>query len=82
MNEIQLTVDWWATIGRWGSRHGPAAACWAVGIMAIIMWDVLGLVEGGGKSPTVTKATSICQLTSVAYSSSARHESVARSLRS
>ena len=50
MNEIRLTVDWWATIGRWGTRYGTAAACWAVGIMAILMWDVMRSVEAGGES--------------------------------
>ena len=30
VNELELGVDWWATIGRWGTRYGTAAACWAV----------------------------------------------------
>ena len=49
VNEVELSVDWWATIGRWGTRYGTAAACWAVGIVAILMWDTWRLVEGGGE---------------------------------
>lgn len=48
VNELELSVDWWATIGRWGTRYGTAAACWAVGIVAILMWDTWRVVEGGG----------------------------------
>lgn len=50
INEIQLTVDWWATIGRWGSRYGTAAACWAVGIVSVLMWDIFRLSENGSES--------------------------------
>ncbi|KAI0650404.1 GPI-inositol-deacylase [Trametes meyenii] len=53
MREIQLSVDWWASIGRWGTRYGTAAACWAVGIVAIILADVWGLIEGGAPIPDV-----------------------------
>ena len=59
INQIEISVDWWATIGRWGTRYGPAAACWAVGIMAIITFDIWKLVEGGGglKSPGSYEST-------------------------
>ena len=50
VNEIQLTADWWATIGRWGSRYGTAAACWAVGIVSVLMWDIFRLSENGSES--------------------------------
>ncbi|KAI0722323.1 PGAP1-domain-containing protein [Cerioporus squamosus] len=56
VNEIQLTVDWWATIGRWGSRYGTAAACWAVGIVSILMWDVCRVAENGALIPVVQDA--------------------------
>ena len=49
VDQIKLTVDWWATVGRWGTRYGPAAVCWAVGIMAILLWDVWKTAENGGK---------------------------------
>ncbi|KAI0751124.1 PGAP1-domain-containing protein [Daedaleopsis nitida] len=51
VNEIRLSVDWWATIGRWGTRYGTAAACWAVGILAVLMWDAMGIAESGGHIP-------------------------------
>ncbi|RDX53754.1 PGAP1-domain-containing protein [Lentinus brumalis] len=56
VNEIQLTVDWWAAIGRWGSRYGTAAACWAVGIMAVLMWDVQCIAANGAPIPDVQNA--------------------------
>lgn len=49
VDELELSVDWWASIGRWGARYGTAAVCWAVGIVAALMWDWWRLVEGGGK---------------------------------
>ncbi|PIL37457.1 hypothetical protein GSI_01151 [Ganoderma sinense ZZ0214-1] len=53
VNEVELSVDWWATIGRWGTRYGTAAASWAVGIVAILMYDTWRLVEGGASVPDV-----------------------------
>ncbi|KAI0677215.1 GPI-inositol-deacylase [Trametes maxima] len=53
MREIRLSVDWWASIGRWGTRYGTAAACWAVGIVAIVLAEVWGSVEGGAPIPDV-----------------------------
>ncbi|KAH9855008.1 GPI-inositol-deacylase [Lenzites betulinus] len=56
VNEIQISVDWWASIGRWGTRYGTAAACWAVGIMSIVLWDVWKLVENEAPFPAVGAA--------------------------
>ncbi|KAI0658506.1 GPI-inositol-deacylase [Cubamyces menziesii] len=53
LNEVRLTVDWWASIGRWGTRYATAAACWAVGIVAIMLWDLWGVVERGALIPDV-----------------------------
>ncbi|KAI9000694.1 GPI-inositol-deacylase [Trametes punicea] len=53
VNEIVLSVDWWASIGRWGSRYATAAACWAVGVVGIILWDLWGSVEGGAPIASV-----------------------------
>ncbi|KAI0329552.1 GPI-inositol-deacylase [Cubamyces sp. BRFM 1775] len=56
INEIELTVDRWAAIGRWGTRYATAAACWAVGIVAIILWDMWGIVERGAPIPDVRRS--------------------------
>ncbi|KAI0775903.1 GPI-inositol-deacylase [Trametes elegans] len=53
VNEIVLSVDWWASIGRWGVRYYTAAVCWAVGIIAMILWDAWSSVEGGAPVPDV-----------------------------
>ncbi|KAI0371559.1 GPI-inositol-deacylase [Pilatotrama ljubarskyi] len=53
VTEIELTLDWWGSIGRWGTRYWAAAVCWGVGIMGIVLWDVWGLVEGGAAIPDV-----------------------------
>ncbi|TBU33000.1 PGAP1-domain-containing protein [Dichomitus squalens] len=53
VSELELSVDWWATIGRWGTRYGTAAACWAVGIVAALMWDTWRLVGSGALIPDV-----------------------------
>ncbi|KAJ8487535.1 hypothetical protein ONZ51_g4096 [Trametes cubensis] len=39
--------------GRWGTRYATAAACWAVGIVAIMLWDLWGVVERGALIPDV-----------------------------
>ncbi|KAI0355362.1 GPI-inositol-deacylase [Trametes cingulata] len=56
VTEIELSVDWWGSIGRWGARYWAAAACWAAGIVALVLWDVWGLVEGGAAVPDVNSS--------------------------
>ncbi|KAH9943147.1 PGAP1-domain-containing protein [Epithele typhae] len=53
VEKLTIRVDWWATIGRWGTRYGPAAACWAVGIAIILVWDTWGIAERGAAIPDV-----------------------------
>ncbi|THV08207.1 GPI-inositol-deacylase [Dendrothele bispora CBS 962.96] len=42
---IQLSIDWIATIGRWPTRYFTTVASWAVGVVSIILFQVLGATE-------------------------------------
>ncbi|KAF7970245.1 hypothetical protein HWV62_24492 [Athelia sp. TMB] len=36
---LSITVDWWATVGRWGTRYMQTAFSWSVGVVALILLD-------------------------------------------
>lgn len=55
---LKVTVDWWATIGRWGVRYAAPATGWAVGIVAIILFDAWGTLECSGVMPDVMSSLS------------------------
>lgn len=38
-SSLSLQIDWWGTLGRWGTRYAPAAISWAVGIVALVLFD-------------------------------------------
>lgn len=47
VDRLELTIDWWATLGRWGHRYWPAVATWSVGIVAFVVWNAMGATEFG-----------------------------------
>ena len=34
---LHLSVSWWGTLGRWGTRYAQAALAWAVGVVALAL---------------------------------------------
>jgi GPI inositol-deacylase len=50
---VELTVDWWASIGRWGGRYGPPVAAWAVGVVSLILFQSAMTAEATGTMPRV-----------------------------
>ena len=34
---LHLSVSWWGTLGRWGTRYAQAVVAWAVGIVALAL---------------------------------------------
>lgn len=57
---FHITVDWSATLGRWGSRYFTTLASWAIGIVALLIFEAWGLSDkGGGK---LIKSSSVFNL--------------------
>ncbi|KAI0787198.1 PGAP1-like protein-domain-containing protein [Irpex lacteus] len=59
LSGIEITLDWWATIGRWGGRYGAPAATWAVGIVALVLYEATRIAETRGTVPTVIDTLSV-----------------------
>jgi GPI inositol-deacylase len=38
INELSLTIDWWSTIGRVGTRYPATLICWSVSVVALLMF--------------------------------------------
>ena len=58
LSGIEITVDWWATIGRWGGRYGAPTAAWAVGVVALVLYEVARTAEAHGAIPRVIDSLS------------------------
>lgn len=58
LNKVAITVDWWATLGRWGTRYAAPTVTWAVGLVAFVLFDAWGSLEGTGTMPHVTASLS------------------------
>ena len=37
---VDIEIDWWSTVGRWGSRYLMTVLSWAVGVVALILFGV------------------------------------------
>lgn len=42
---FDLSIDWIATLGRWPSRYFTTIVCWAIGIVALLVYDAWGAGE-------------------------------------
>lgn len=47
LNKLQITLDWWSTLGRVGTRYASSAGAWAVGVVAVVVWDALSQIPQG-----------------------------------
>ncbi|CCM00426.1 uncharacterized protein FIBRA_02458 [Fibroporia radiculosa] len=55
VSSIEISIDWWGTLGRWGSRYAQAAVTWGGGVCALLICSFWGV------SPYITAATSVTQ---------------------
>ncbi|KAF7355691.1 GPI inositol-deacylase [Mycena sanguinolenta] len=56
---FDLTIDWSATLGRWASRYFTVVPTWAVGVVAVILFQAWGASEANGPTsqvPTVEQS--------------------------
>ncbi|KAJ7498547.1 PGAP1-like protein-domain-containing protein [Mycena latifolia] len=57
---LDLSIDWSATLGRWASRYFTVLPSWATGVVAVILFNALGVSEStGAPMPTVAQSLSI-----------------------
>ncbi|EIN10779.1 PGAP1-domain-containing protein [Punctularia strigosozonata HHB-11173 SS5] len=55
---VEIKIDQWSTLGRWGSRHWPALVCWSVGVASILLFQALGAAEAGLRVPSLAASLS------------------------
>jgi len=36
---VEVSLDWWGTLGRWGPRYAQAALAWGVGVCALVLYQ-------------------------------------------
>ncbi|KAI0296337.1 PGAP1-like protein-domain-containing protein [Multifurca ochricompacta] len=59
VTSLRLRVDWWGTLGRMGARYWAAVPGWAVGVVAWVLFNALGIHERGAPMPSVAESLSI-----------------------
>lgn len=48
--ELELTIDWWNSFGRWGPRYWNAVLSWSVGIISFMFFTAIGTWDKGRRS--------------------------------
>ncbi|KAJ7724850.1 PGAP1-like protein-domain-containing protein [Mycena metata] len=56
---LDLSVDWPATLGRWASRYFTAVPSWAIGVVAIIIFQAWGASENNAPLPSVEESLAL-----------------------
>ncbi|KAJ7853872.1 PGAP1-like protein-domain-containing protein [Mycena leptocephala] len=49
---LNLSIDWPATLGRWASRYFTTLPSWAIGVVAVILFQAWGMSEVNPGLPT------------------------------
>ncbi|KAJ6539751.1 PGAP1-like protein-domain-containing protein [Mycena capillaripes] len=49
---LDLSIDWPATLGRWASRYFTILPTWAIGVVAVILFQAWGMSENNRPLPT------------------------------
>ncbi|EMD40411.1 hypothetical protein CERSUDRAFT_102812 [Gelatoporia subvermispora B] len=57
LERIDISLDWWGTLGRASTRYASSAGAWAVGVVAIIVWDALSRSKDAA-TPSVSASLS------------------------
>ncbi|KAJ8698746.1 GPI inositol deacylase [Pleurotus ostreatus] len=58
LEALFIELDWSATVGRWASRYPTTLVCWAVGIVALILFRSWGVHDKGAPMPSVSQSLS------------------------
>ncbi|KAI5118768.1 hypothetical protein M0805_005649 [Coniferiporia weirii] len=56
VEEINITVDWWNSFGRWGPRYWNAVLAWSTGVVAFIFYSSWKAWDSGAPMPTPLQA--------------------------
>lgn len=61
INEFSLTINWWATIGRIGTRYATTLVCFSISVVALLMFYAWrGSMKGTMPSVQQSLVTFIC----------------------
>ncbi|KAF4575291.1 GPI inositol deacylase [Pleurotus pulmonarius] len=58
LEALYIELDWPATVGRWASRYPTTLVCWAVGIVALVLFRSWGVHDKGAPMPSVSQSLS------------------------
>jgi hypothetical protein len=47
---LEISIDWFATVGRWASRYMTTIVGWATGVSSLLLFLGLGMYDRGGMS--------------------------------
>ncbi|KAF7336221.1 GPI inositol-deacylase [Mycena venus] len=53
---FDLGLDWHATLGRWASRYFAVLPSWAIGVVAVILFQVWGIGDNNVHVPTLEQS--------------------------
>ncbi|KAJ7167587.1 PGAP1-like protein-domain-containing protein [Mycena filopes] len=56
---LELSVDWPATLGRWASRYFTVVPTWAIGVVAVILFQAWGTSESNAPLPSVEESLAL-----------------------
>ncbi|KAI0080840.1 PGAP1-domain-containing protein [Panus rudis PR-1116 ss-1] len=63
LEAIDIAINWWGTLGRWGVRYWSALLSWCVGVVALVGWDGWGGFGGRGADDRIGLPTLTTTLT-------------------
>ncbi|KAH9912392.1 PGAP1-like protein-domain-containing protein [Fomitopsis serialis] len=58
VENLYISINWWGTLGRWGTRYAQAVIAWGVGIVALALHHAWGAGEGPRPVPNVAESLS------------------------
>lgn len=53
VERVSITVDWWATLGRWGVRYWSALVSWAIALILLVVFNAWRVMDATGSLPPV-----------------------------
>ncbi|KAJ7682382.1 PGAP1-like protein-domain-containing protein [Mycena polygramma] len=56
---LDLSIDWPATLGRWTSRYFTVLPTWAIGVVAVIVFQAWGTGDSPAPVPTVEQSLAV-----------------------
>ncbi|KZT71514.1 PGAP1-domain-containing protein [Daedalea quercina L-15889] len=58
VRSLRISINWWGTLGRWGTRYAQAVVAWSIGVVALALHHAWGAGKGLGTVPAVSQSLS------------------------